>query len=123
LASRVAIPVIGYSVMARGALAGKNLDRQPGDPAASSWPDDRAPWQIDATTAARIRRLIDLAAQQGATTTSLLIADALRLGPCAGILTSASSPSRIEDIVAGIRLANQPGSATEVAALFDGSSD
>jgi aryl-alcohol dehydrogenase-like predicted oxidoreductase len=116
------VPVIGYSVMARGVLAGKHLhDAATGSNAA--WPDDRAPWQTDSETRAQIHQLIDLAAMRGATTTSLLIADALQFGPCAAILTSASSPARIDDIVAGARLAAQPGFASEVAAIFHGPSD
>jgi aryl-alcohol dehydrogenase-like predicted oxidoreductase len=116
------IPVIGYSVMARGMLAGKNL-AEAATGANPAWPDDRAPWQTDAETRTCIGRLIDRAAALGATTTALLIADALQFGPCAAILTSASSPARIDDIVAGARLAAQPDFASEVAAIFHGPSD
>ena len=43
----------------------------------------------------RIRHLLDLARRAGVSAASLVTADTLRFGPCAAILTAASSPNRL----------------------------
>jgi aryl-alcohol dehydrogenase-like predicted oxidoreductase len=108
-------PAIGYSVMARGALTGRDFADRPNR-------DDRAAWQIGAADRQRIETLGDLARSRGLNPVSLLIADALSNGPCSGILTSASSPEQIGDIAAGMALGADPLFDSGLDAVFGRSS-
>jgi aryl-alcohol dehydrogenase-like predicted oxidoreductase len=100
----VPVPIIGYSVLARGTLTGKYLDTTPAASRAARSRDCPQIWQAGATQADRIRRLLAVAQQAGVSAASLVIADALRFGPCAAILTAASSPEQVADIARGMTL-------------------
>ena len=100
----VPVPIIGYSVLARGTLTGKYLDTTPATSRAVRSRDCPQVWQADTVQADRIRRLLALAQRAGVSTASLVIADALRFGPCAAILTAASSSEQVADIARGVAL-------------------
>ena len=100
----VPVPIIGYSVLARGTLTGKYLDTTPATSRATRSRDCPQVWQADEVQANRIRRLLALAQHAGVSAASLVIADALRFGPCAAILTAASSPEQVADIARGMAL-------------------
>ena len=59
------------------------------------------------------RRLLDLARRAGVSAASLVIADALRFGPCAAILTAVSSPEQVADIARGMALDDALARAVE----------
>ena len=98
----IPVPIIGYSVLARGTLTGKYLDATPVGSRAARSRDCPQVWKADALQADRIRRLLDRARAAGVSAASLVIADALRFGPCAAILTAASSPQQVADIARGV---------------------
>jgi aryl-alcohol dehydrogenase-like predicted oxidoreductase len=98
----IPVPIIGYSVLARGTLTGKYLDATPAGSRAARSRDCPQVWKADALQADRIRRLLDRARAAGVSAASLVIADALRFGPCAAILTAASSPQQVADIARGL---------------------
>jgi aryl-alcohol dehydrogenase-like predicted oxidoreductase len=100
----VPVPIIGYSVLARGTLTGKYLDATPAGSRAARSRDCPQVWKADDAQADRIRRLLDLARRAGVSAASLVIADTLRFGPCAAILTAASSPEQVADIARGMAL-------------------
>jgi aryl-alcohol dehydrogenase-like predicted oxidoreductase len=91
----VPVSIIGYSVLARGTLTGKYLDATPAGSRAARSRDCPQVWKADDAQADKIRRLLALARQAGVSAASLVIADALRFGPCAAILTAASTPNRL----------------------------
>jgi aryl-alcohol dehydrogenase-like predicted oxidoreductase len=109
----VAVPIIGYSVLARGTLTGKYLDATPAGSRAARSRDCPQVWKSDDVQADRIRRLLDVARQAGVSAASLVIADALRFGPCAAILTAASSPRQVADIAIGMTLDGALAEAVE----------
>jgi aryl-alcohol dehydrogenase-like predicted oxidoreductase len=100
----VPVPIIGYSVLARGTLTGKYLEATPEGSRAARSRDCPEVWKADDVQADRIRRLLDAAKRAGVSAASLVIADALRFGPCAAILTAASSPEQVADIARGMAL-------------------
>lgn len=100
----IPVPVIGYSVLARGTLTGKYLDATPAGSRAARSRDCPQVWKADDIQADRIRRLLDVARKAGVSAASLVIADALRFGPCAAILTAASTPQQVADIARGMAL-------------------
>jgi aryl-alcohol dehydrogenase-like predicted oxidoreductase len=100
----VPVPIIGYSVLARGTLTGKYLDSLPAASRAARSRDCPQVWKADEVQAGRIRRLLDVAHRAGVSAASLVIADALRFGPCAAILTAASSPEQVAEIARGMAL-------------------
>lgn len=100
----IPVPVIGYSVLARGTLTGKYLDATPAGSRAARSRDCPQVWKADDVQADRIRRLLDVARKAGVSAASLVIADALRFGPCAAILTAASTPQQVADIARGMAL-------------------
>jgi aryl-alcohol dehydrogenase-like predicted oxidoreductase len=108
----VPVPIIGYSVLARGTLTGKYLATTPAGSRAARSRDCPQAWKADETQAQRIRRLLEVAKRAGVSAASLVIADALRFGPCAAILTAASSPQQVADIARGMAL---DGALTEAA--------
>jgi aryl-alcohol dehydrogenase-like predicted oxidoreductase len=114
----IPVPVIGYSVLARGTLTGKYLDATPAGSRAARSRDCPQVWKADDAQAARIRRLLDLARQAGVSAASLVIGDALRFGPCAAILTAASSPEQVADIARGMALAEDGALAEAVEGIF-----
>jgi aryl-alcohol dehydrogenase-like predicted oxidoreductase len=114
----IPVPVIGYSVLARGTLTGKYLVSLPADSRAARSRDCPQAWQTDEGQAERIRRICGLAQRVGVSAASLVIADALRFGPCAAILTAASSPDQVADIAKGIALAENDALTGAVADIF-----
>jgi aryl-alcohol dehydrogenase-like predicted oxidoreductase len=100
----IPVPIIGYSVLARGTLTGKYLDATPAGSRAARSRDCPQVWKADDGQADKIRRLLGLARKAGVSAASLVIADALRFGPCAAILTAASSPQQVADIARGLAL-------------------
>jgi L-glyceraldehyde 3-phosphate reductase len=100
----IPVPIIGYSILARGTLTGKYLDATPAGSRAARSRDCPQVWKADEAQADRIRRLLDLARAAGVSAASLVIADALRFGPCAAILTAASSSQQVADIARGLAL-------------------
>ena len=100
----VPVPIIGYSVLARGTLTGKYLAATPAGSRAARSRDCPQVWKTDEVQADRIRRLLDVATRAGVSAASLVIADALRFGPCAAILTAASTPQQVADIARGMTL-------------------
>jgi len=100
----VPVPIIGYSVLARGTLTGKYLDATPAGSRAARSRDCPQVWKADEAQADRIKRLLDVAQRAGVSAASLVIADALRFGPCAAILTAASSPEQVANIARGMAL-------------------
>lgn len=119
----IPIPVIGYSVLARGTLTGKYLDATPAGSRAARSRDCPQVWKADDAQAARIRRLLDLARQASVSAASLVIADALRFGPCAAILTAASSPEQVADTAKGMALAEDGALTAAVEGIFRGPAD
>jgi aryl-alcohol dehydrogenase-like predicted oxidoreductase len=114
----VPVPIIGYSVLARGTLTGKYLDTTPAGSRAARSRDCPQVWKADEAQADRIRRLLDLARRAGVSAASLVIADALRFGPCAAILTAASSPEQVADIARGMALAKDDALTEAVEGIF-----
>jgi aryl-alcohol dehydrogenase-like predicted oxidoreductase len=114
----VPVPVIGYSVLARGTLTGKYLDTLPAASRAARSRDCPQVWKADEAQADRIRRLLDLAHLAGVSAASLVIADALRFGPCAAILTAASSPEQVAEIARGMALAEDDALTRAVEGIF-----
>jgi L-glyceraldehyde 3-phosphate reductase len=114
----VPVPVIGYSVLARGTLTGKYLDSLPADSRAARSRDCPQAWQADEAQMERIRRLCGLAQRASVSAASLVIADALRFGPCAAILTAASSPDQVADLARGMALAQDDALTGAVADIF-----
>jgi L-glyceraldehyde 3-phosphate reductase len=100
----VPVPIIGYSVLARGTLTGKYLDATPAASRAARSRDCPQVWKADEIQAGRIRRLLELAKRACVSAAALVIADALRFGPCAAILTAASTPQQVADIARGMAL-------------------
>jgi aryl-alcohol dehydrogenase-like predicted oxidoreductase len=100
----VPVPIIGYSVLARGTLTGKYLEATPAGSRAARSRDCPQVWKADDAQADKIGRLLALAKQAGVSVASLVIADALRFGPCAAILTAASTPQQVADIARGMTL-------------------
>ncbi|HKP23591.1 MAG TPA: aldo/keto reductase [Dongiaceae bacterium] len=109
----VPVPIIGYSVLARGTLTGKYLDATPAGSRAARSRDCPQVWNADALQADRIRRLLEVAKRAGVSAAALVIADALRFGPCAAILTAASSPGQVADIARGMALDDALAEAVE----------
>ncbi|MBA4096191.1 MAG: L-glyceraldehyde 3-phosphate reductase [Rhodospirillum sp.] len=114
----VPVPIIGYSVLARGTLTGKYLDAVPAGSRAERSRDCPQVWQADEAQARRIKRLLDVAKRAGVSAASLVIADALRFGPCAAILTGASSPEQVADIARGMALAEDGALTGAVEGIF-----
>ena len=114
----VPVPIIGYSVLARGTLTGKYLDAMPSGSRAERSRDCPQVWQADEAQACRIKRLLDVAKRAGVSAASLVIADALRFGPCAAILTGASSPEQVADIARGMALAEDSALTGAVEGIF-----
>ncbi len=100
----VPVPIIGYSVLARGTLTGKYLEATPAGSRAARSRDCPQVWNADDAQTDKIRRLLEVAKQAGVSAASLVIADALRFGPCAAILTAASSPEQVADVARGMTL-------------------
>jgi aryl-alcohol dehydrogenase-like predicted oxidoreductase len=119
----VPVPIIGYSVLARGTLTGKYLDATPAESRAARSRDCPQVWKADETQADKIRRLLELAKQAGVSAASLVIADALRFGPCAAILTAASSPEQIGHITRGMTMAEDDALTAAVEGIFVESAD
>ena len=119
----IPVPVIGYSVLARGTLTGKYLVATPAGSRAARSRDCPQVWKADDVQAARIRRLLDLARNAGVSAASLVIADALRFGPCAAILTAASSPEQVADIARGMALAEDGALTEAVEGIFGDPAD
>ena len=117
----VPVPIIGYSVLARGTLTGKYLAATPAGSRAARSRDCPQVWKTDEVQADRIRRLLDVATRAGVSAASLLIADALRFGPCAAILTAASAPQQVADIARGMALDDALTEAVE--GIFGGPAD
>jgi aryl-alcohol dehydrogenase-like predicted oxidoreductase len=114
----VPVPVIGYSILARGTLTGKYLrDIPPASRAARSH-DCPEVWKADETQSAKIGKVVALAARTGVSAASLIIADALRSGPCAAVLTAASSPEQVADIAKGMALAQYKALTDEIEGIF-----
>jgi aryl-alcohol dehydrogenase-like predicted oxidoreductase len=114
----VPVPIIGYSVLARGTLTGKYLDALPAASRAARSRDCPQVWKADEAQSGKIRRLLDLARQAGVSAASLVIADALRFGPCAAILTAASSPEQVAEIARGMALAEDDALTGAVEGIF-----
>lgn len=114
----VPVPIIGYSVLARGTLTGKYLREVPAASRAARSRDCPEVWKADAAQAAKIGKVIALAERVGVAPASLVIADALRSGPCAAILTAASSPDQIADIAKGMALAENIALTEEIEGIF-----
>lgn len=114
----VPVPVIGYSVLARGTLTGKYLDTLPAASRAARSRDCPQVWKADEVQADRIRHLLDVANRAGVSAASLVIADALRFGPCAAILTAASSPEQVAEIARGMALAEDDALTGAVEGIF-----
>ena len=114
----VPVPIIGYSVLARGTLTGKYLDTLPAASRAARSRDCPQVWKADEVQADRIRRLLDVANRAGVSAASLVIADALRFGPCAAILTAASSPEQVAEIARGMALAEDDALTRAVEGIF-----
>ena len=112
------VPIIGYSVLARGTLTGKYLDATPAASRAARSRDCPQVWKADEVQADRIRRLLDVAHRAGVSAASLVIADALRFGPCAAILTAASSPEQVAEIARGMALAEDDALTEAVEGIF-----
>jgi aryl-alcohol dehydrogenase-like predicted oxidoreductase len=114
----VPVPIIGYSVLARGTLTGKYLDATPAVSRAARSRDCPQVWKADETQADKIRRLLELAKRARVSAASLVIADALRFGPCAAILTAASSPDQVGDIARGMTMAEDDALTAAVEGIF-----
>jgi aryl-alcohol dehydrogenase-like predicted oxidoreductase len=114
----VPVPIIGYSILARGTLTGKYLRAVPPASRAARSHDCPDVWKTDDVQADRIRRTMDLAERAGMSAASLMIADALRFGPCAAVLTAASSPEQVADIAKGMALAENDALIEEVGSIY-----
>jgi aryl-alcohol dehydrogenase-like predicted oxidoreductase len=125
LAERVTplgVQIVGYSLMARGVLTGKYLDRVPEVSRAVRSKDCAALWQTSEGDIARIRRVVALAQSMGVAPAALIVADGLRHGPCNMILTAATSAAQVADIARGMKLAGQTDPAGDLETIFDGTS-
>jgi 1-deoxyxylulose-5-phosphate synthase len=114
----IPVPIIGYSVLARGTLTGKYLDATPAGSRAARSRDGPQVWKADEAQADRIRRLLAVAKRAGVSAASLVISDALRFGPCAAILTAASSPEQVADVARGMALDEDGVLAEAVEGIF-----
>lgn len=114
----VPVPIIGYSVLARGTLTGKYLDHVPTASRAARSRDCPNVWKADDAQVARIRKVLALADREGLSAAALLIGDALRSGPCAAVLTAASSPEQVAEIAKGVALAQDEALMQEIEAVF-----
>jgi len=114
----VPVPIIGYSILARGTLTGKYLRQIPATSRAARSHDCPEVWKTSDVQAEKIRRIVDLAERAGVSAASLMIADALRFGPCAAVLTAASSPEQVAEIAKGMALAQDDALTREVEGIF-----
>jgi aryl-alcohol dehydrogenase-like predicted oxidoreductase len=114
----VPVPIVGYSILARGTLTGKYLSQIPAASRAARSHDCPQAWKIDDAQAERIGKVVALAQRTGATAASLMIADALASGPCAAVLTAASSPEQVAEIAKGMALAQNDALTQEIEGIF-----
>jgi aryl-alcohol dehydrogenase-like predicted oxidoreductase len=114
----VPVPIVGYSILARGTLTGKYLREVPSSSRKARSRDCPDVWKTNDAEAGKIRRLLDLAERAGVSAASLMIADALRFGPCAAILTAASSPEQVGEIANGMALAQNETLTQDVQDIF-----
>ena len=114
----VPVPIIGYSILARGTLTGKYLRQVPASSRAARSRDCPQVWKTNDAQAERIGRVVKLAERAGVSAASLMIADALRTGPCAAVLTAASSPEQVAEIAKGMALAQNDTLTQEVEGIF-----
>jgi len=114
----IPVPIVGYSILARGTLTGKYLDRVPAVSRAARSRDCPQVWKANDAQADKIKKVVKLAKGAGVSAASLMIADALRFGPCAAVLTAASSPEQVAEIAKGMALAQNDALLEGVEGIF-----
>jgi aryl-alcohol dehydrogenase-like predicted oxidoreductase len=114
----VPVPIIGYSILARGTLTGKYLHEVPNSSRKARSRDCPEVWKTNDAETEKIRKILAVAERAGISAASLMIADALRFGPCAAVLTAASSPEQVAEIAGGMALVQNDALIQEVESIF-----
>ena len=109
--------LVGYSLLAGGALTGKYLDGVPERSRRAVSREAGSGWRTDARQAKAVRKLLDLAERRGLAPSTLVAVHALRSSPCDVVLAGASEVGQVDALADALGLVSDASIMVDAGGL------